>query len=437
MLITEEQAMVRDMARQFAAERLAPYAAEWDRTGQLPGGGARRDGALGLLGMVVPEEWGGAGPTTSPSAGAGGDRRRRRRHLDDHQRQQLVGCADPDGFGTTAQKERWLQPLARGEMLGAFCLTEPHVGSRCRRRCAPRARARRRRLRAQRRQAVHHQRQERRRRDRHGGHRQGRRQEGHQRLPRADRHARLHASRGSRTSSASTPATPRRSLFEDCRVPADQPARRGGRGLQDRAVRPRRRAHRHRRAGGRHGARRVRGGARLRQGAREPSASRSSSTRRCSFRLADMATQIEAARQLILPRRGLQDAGRAVPEGSGDGQAVRQRDGRAGLLATRSRSTAATATSATSRSSASTATCASARSTKAPATSSAWSSAGRLPPGIERPRSKGRRTKPPTPFARYRPFGLSTTRARVEIFSRGNRAFPGPGRRDTYSCGRG
>ena len=86
------------------------------------------------------------------------------------------------------------------------------------------------------------------------------------------------------------------------------------------------------------------------------------------FRLAEMATQIEAARQLVHHAASLKDAGRAVPEGSGDGQAVRQRDGRARLQRRRSRSTAATATSATSRSSASTATCASARSTKARAT---------------------------------------------------------------------
>ena len=86
------------------------------------------------------------------------------------------------------------------------------------------------------------------------------------------------------------------------------------------------------------------------------------------FRLADMATQIEAARQLIHHAASLKDAGRAVPEGSGDGQAVRQRDGRARLLRGDPGASAATATSAIFRSSGSTATCACARSTKARAT---------------------------------------------------------------------
>ena len=105
-------------------------------------------------------------------------------------------------------------------MLGAFCLTEPHVGSDAAA-CAPRA------VRdgddyvLERRQAVHHQRQERRRRDRHGGHRQGRRQEGHQRLHRADRHAGLHRRAASRTSSASIRRDTAQIVFEDCRIPAE------------------------------------------------------------------------------------------------------------------------------------------------------------------------------------------------------------------------
>ena len=61
MLLTEEQTMIRDMARAFAAEQLAPYAAEWDRTHAFPADAIRQMGELGLLGMLVPEEWGGAG----------------------------------------------------------------------------------------------------------------------------------------------------------------------------------------------------------------------------------------------------------------------------------------------------------------------------------------------------------------------------------------
>ena len=65
MLLTEEQTMIRDMARAFAAEQLAPNAGEWDRTHAFPADAIRQMGELGLLGMLVPEEWGGRGPATS------------------------------------------------------------------------------------------------------------------------------------------------------------------------------------------------------------------------------------------------------------------------------------------------------------------------------------------------------------------------------------
>ncbi len=61
MLLTEDQTMIRDTARQFAADRLAPNAAEWDRAGRFPADAVAEMGRLGLMGMVVPEAWDGAG----------------------------------------------------------------------------------------------------------------------------------------------------------------------------------------------------------------------------------------------------------------------------------------------------------------------------------------------------------------------------------------
>ena len=63
MLLTEQQQMIRNMARSFAQERLAPYAAEWDKTCYFPKAELHEMGKLGFLGITVPEEWGGAAPT--------------------------------------------------------------------------------------------------------------------------------------------------------------------------------------------------------------------------------------------------------------------------------------------------------------------------------------------------------------------------------------
>jgi butyryl-CoA dehydrogenase len=130
MLITEEQAMVRDMARQFAAERLAPFAAEWDRTASFPSEALAEMGRLGMLGMVIPEEWDGAGADYVSYALAleeiaGGDGAVST-IMSVHN---SVGCMPILTFGTAEQKDRFLRPMARGEKLGAFCLTEPQAGS--------------------------------------------------------------------------------------------------------------------------------------------------------------------------------------------------------------------------------------------------------------------------------------------------------------------
>jgi alkylation response protein AidB-like acyl-CoA dehydrogenase len=130
MLLTEEQTMIRDMARAFAAEQLAPHAAAWDRESTFPADALRQMGELGLLGMLVPEAWDGAGvdhvayalALEEIAAGDGATSTIMSVH-------NSVACMPILKFGDTAQKERFLRPLARGAQLGCFCLTEPQAGS--------------------------------------------------------------------------------------------------------------------------------------------------------------------------------------------------------------------------------------------------------------------------------------------------------------------
>jgi len=130
MLLTDEQVMVRNMARAFAAEKLAPRAAAWDRDGAFPADALKGMAELGLLGMVVPEEWDGAGADTLThavaleeiAAGDGACSTIMAVH-------NSVACLPVLNFGSSDQKERFLRPLAKGEMLGAFALTEPGAGS--------------------------------------------------------------------------------------------------------------------------------------------------------------------------------------------------------------------------------------------------------------------------------------------------------------------
>ena len=130
MILTQEQELVRDSMRAFAQERLAPFAAEWDRNHTFPREALKELAELGALGMVVPEEWGGAGMDymslvlTLEEVAAGDGATSTILSV-----QNSLPCGIINRFGTEAQKEAWLRPLARGEKLGCFCLTEPHVGS--------------------------------------------------------------------------------------------------------------------------------------------------------------------------------------------------------------------------------------------------------------------------------------------------------------------
>ena len=130
MILTQEQEMIRDSMRAFAQERLAPFAAEWDKNHSFPAEALKELGELGAMGMVVPEEWDGAGMDymslvlTLEEIAAGDGATSTIVSV-----QNSLACGITMKYGTDAQKEEWLKPLARGEKLGCFCLTEPHTGS--------------------------------------------------------------------------------------------------------------------------------------------------------------------------------------------------------------------------------------------------------------------------------------------------------------------
>ena len=128
--MTTDQKMVLAMVRQVSREVLWEMASEYDKSGTYPWPQLRQLAQLGLLGMTTPEQWGGAGLDSVTWALA----------------MEEIAAADPsvavilsvtsglpqymlNKFGTDAQKRKYLVPLAKGEYIGAFCLTEPHAGS--------------------------------------------------------------------------------------------------------------------------------------------------------------------------------------------------------------------------------------------------------------------------------------------------------------------
>ncbi|WP_047336862.1 acyl-CoA dehydrogenase family protein [Pseudomonas protegens] len=128
--LTEEQVMIRDMARDFARGEIAPHAQAWEKAGWIDDGLVRKMGELGLLGMVVPEEWGGsyldyvayALAVEEIAAGDGATGALMSIH-------NSVGCGPILNYGSQEQKQQWLPRLAAGEAIGCFCLTEPQAGS--------------------------------------------------------------------------------------------------------------------------------------------------------------------------------------------------------------------------------------------------------------------------------------------------------------------
>jgi alkylation response protein AidB-like acyl-CoA dehydrogenase len=129
MILSEEHEMIRDALRTFAQERLAPNAARWDKEHHFPKEELKELAALGAFGVAVPEALGGAGMDyvslalvlEEIAAGDGGT-------------STIISvnncpvCSIAMMYANDRQKEQWLRPLAQGEMLGAFCLTEPHTG---------------------------------------------------------------------------------------------------------------------------------------------------------------------------------------------------------------------------------------------------------------------------------------------------------------------
>src|SRR5690625_1179477 len=130
MLLNEQQSLIRETARDFAQERLAPFAAEWDRESRFPAEALREMAALGILGMTVPEAWEGAGADTVSYAAAlievGAGDGSCSTIMSVHN---SVGCQPVVRFGSDESKRRFLKPSARWGALSASCHTDREAGS--------------------------------------------------------------------------------------------------------------------------------------------------------------------------------------------------------------------------------------------------------------------------------------------------------------------
>ncbi len=130
MVLSEQHQMIRDALRDFSQQQLAPNAARWDREHEFPKDALKQLAELGAFGVAVPQELGGAGldylslalVLEEIAAGDGGT-------------STVISvnncpvCSIGMAYANEKQKQQWLAPLARGDMLGAFALTEPHAGS--------------------------------------------------------------------------------------------------------------------------------------------------------------------------------------------------------------------------------------------------------------------------------------------------------------------
>jgi alkylation response protein AidB-like acyl-CoA dehydrogenase len=128
--LSDEQRMIRDVARDFAEREVRPIAAEIDRDARFPHETIKRMGELGLMGIFVPEKWGGAGGDTVAYAVA---MEEIARVCGSHAVVMSVNnslfCDPIQKYGTEAQRERFLRPVASGHAIGCFALTEPQAGS--------------------------------------------------------------------------------------------------------------------------------------------------------------------------------------------------------------------------------------------------------------------------------------------------------------------
>ena len=130
MLLTDDQRAIQNAVRDYVQDNIAPHAAAWDKSSHFPKAELRGLAELGCFGVAVPAEWDGAGLNyvalsiilEEIAAGDGAT-------------STVISvnncpvCSILMAWATDAQKTQWLKPLARGDMLGAFCLTEAHVGS--------------------------------------------------------------------------------------------------------------------------------------------------------------------------------------------------------------------------------------------------------------------------------------------------------------------
>jgi alkylation response protein AidB-like acyl-CoA dehydrogenase len=128
--LSDDQRMIRDTARDFAVQELKPHAAQWDKDGWIADEAIEKLGQLGLLGMMIPDQWGGsftdyiayALALEEIAAGCAATAGMVSVHSS-------VGCGPIVKFGSDAQKDRYLPVMAQGDAIGCFCLTEPQAGS--------------------------------------------------------------------------------------------------------------------------------------------------------------------------------------------------------------------------------------------------------------------------------------------------------------------
>ena len=128
--LSEEQILIRDTVRDFVQDRIAPFAAEWDKNDYFPAPELKQMGELGLFGIAIPETWGGSGADYVSFAlvieevAAGDGACSTILSVNN-----TVVCGSLLGSGSDFLKQTYLKPLASGAQLGCFCLTEPQAGS--------------------------------------------------------------------------------------------------------------------------------------------------------------------------------------------------------------------------------------------------------------------------------------------------------------------